>query len=77
MENDEFRHDSLRQLIQEPKFCETRSVSRKPGAGRPIKRRVKNIADVEEGITQSPIKSIRKLSKLTQLRDGGTCRKIL
>lgn len=71
-------YDSLRQLIQGSvvKFRETGSVSRKPGAGRPLKRTVENIADVEGRINQSPKKSIRKLSQQTQL-SYGTCQRIL
>jgi hypothetical protein len=51
-------------------FLETGSVLRKKGSGRPTKRTVENTEQVEQRITETPNKSIRKLIQETNLSFG-------
>jgi hypothetical protein len=51
-------------------FLETGSVLRKKGGGRPTKRTVENIEEVEQKIAETPNKSIRRLVQKTNLAFG-------
>jgi hypothetical protein len=51
-------------------FLETGSVLRKKGNGRPTKRTVENIEEVEERIAETLNKSIRRLTQETNLSFG-------
>jgi hypothetical protein len=51
-------------------FLETGSVLRKKSSGRPTKRTVENTEQVEQRITETPNKSIRRLTQETNLSFG-------
>jgi hypothetical protein len=51
-------------------FLETGNVLRKKGGGRPTKRTVENIEEVEQKIAETPNKSIRRLVQKTNLAFG-------
>jgi hypothetical protein len=51
-------------------FLETGSVLRKTGSGRPTKRTAENIEEVKQKIAETPNKSIRRLTRETNLSFG-------